>query len=57
MKVSEDAESEEQEEVQALRARPRMSKKRMAEIPDFDLYDIQGDFEADETGQFLLVQK
>lgn len=27
------------------------------EIPDFEYDDIMGDFEADENGHFLLIQK
>lgn len=27
------------------------------EVPDFEFDDIQGDFEADEFGHFLLVKK
>ena len=28
----------------------------MAEIPDFELKDIQGDFEIDDDGQFMIVR-
>jgi len=27
------------------------------EIPDFEYDDITGEFEADENGKFLLIQK
>lgn len=37
--------------------RKRLSKKRIMQIPDFEYDEIQGDFEADETGKFMLVQK
>lgn len=37
--------------------RRRLSKKRIMEIPDFEFDDIMGEFEADENGHFLLVQK
>jgi len=35
--------------------RKRLSKKRIMQIPDFEYDEIQGDFEADETGKFMLV--
>ena len=35
--------------------RKRLSKKRIMEIPDFEYSEIQGDFEADENGKFMLV--
>jgi hypothetical protein len=34
-----------------------MSKKRMMEVPEFEFHDIQGDFEVDDDGQFLIVEK
>lgn len=37
--------------------RKRLSKKRIMEIPDFEYDDISGQFEADEFGKFLLIQK
>jgi hypothetical protein len=37
--------------------RKRLSKNRIMEVPEFEFDDIQGDFEADEFGHFLLVKK
>ena len=37
--------------------RKRLSKKRIMEIPNFEYDEISGDFEADENGKFLLIQK
>ena len=36
--------------------RRRLPKNRMAEVPKFELKDIQGDFELDDDGQFMIVK-
>ena len=39
------------------KGRKRLSKKRIMEIPAYEPEDISGDFDADETGKYLLIQK
>ena len=39
------------------KGRKRLSKKRIMEIPAYEPEDISGNFDADETGKYLLIQK
>ena len=38
------------------RKRKRLTRRRMAELPNFDVEEILGEFETDEDGNFIILQ-
>ena len=36
--------------------RKRLSRKRMAEIPDFEIEDVLGEFEKDSMGNLMIIR-